>query len=62
MSLLSGAKLIVLNNNGEHEKIIKAKGRQLTIGHYASCDYPISHPTAEGVHCEINCDAFGRVR
>lgn len=36
-----------------------AKGREFNVGSYLSCDLVL--PEAERVHCEIKCDAFGRV-
>lgn len=41
--------------------IIEAKGRKFTVGYYMNCDYVLEDPRAIGVHCEIQCDAFGRV-
>ncbi|XP_054082915.1 mucin-16 isoform X2 [Zeugodacus cucurbitae] len=41
--------------------VIEAKGRKFTIGYYMNCDYVLEDPRAIGVHCEIQCDAFGRV-
>uniref|UniRef100_A0A0K8UL40 FHA domain-containing protein n=1 Tax=Bactrocera latifrons TaxID=174628 RepID=A0A0K8UL40_BACLA len=43
------------------ENIIEAKGRKFTVGYYMNCDYVLEDPRAIGVHCEIQCDAFGRV-
>ncbi|XP_053956923.1 titin [Anastrepha ludens] len=41
--------------------VIEAKGRKFTVGYYMNCDYVLDDPRAIGVHCEIQCDAFGRV-
>ncbi|XP_067640933.1 microtubule-associated protein futsch isoform X2 [Eurosta solidaginis] len=45
----------------EQNTVIDAKGRKFTVGYYMSCDYVLEDSRAEGVHCEIQCDAFGRV-
>ncbi|XP_062122696.1 uncharacterized protein LOC133836318 isoform X2 [Drosophila sulfurigaster albostrigata] len=36
-----------------------AKGRKFNVGSYLGCDLVL--PDAERLHCEIQCDAFGRV-
>ncbi|XP_039971309.1 mucin-17 [Bactrocera tryoni] len=41
--------------------VIEAKGRKFTVGYYMNCDYVLEDSRAIGVHCEIQCDAFGRV-
>ncbi|CAD6995869.1 unnamed protein product [Ceratitis capitata] len=43
------------------ENVIEAKGRKFTVGYYMNCDYVLEDQRAIGVHCEIQCDAFGRV-
>lgn len=58
---LEGAKLICLDEAGNHGEIVTAKGRKFTLGYYVNCDYVLVDERAKGVHCEIECDAFGRV-
>ncbi|TMW51838.1 hypothetical protein DOY81_003083 [Sarcophaga bullata] len=58
---LEGAKLICLDEAGNHGEIVMAKGRKFTLGYYVNCDYVLVDERAKGVHCEIECDAFGRV-
>uniref|UniRef100_A0A1A9X1X5 FHA domain-containing protein n=1 Tax=Glossina brevipalpis TaxID=37001 RepID=A0A1A9X1X5_9MUSC len=58
---LEGAKLIRLDEAGNQCETIVAKGRNLTLGYYMSCDYVLKDRRAKGVHCEIECDALGRV-
>uniref|UniRef100_A0A1A9Z8H1 FHA domain-containing protein n=1 Tax=Glossina pallidipes TaxID=7398 RepID=A0A1A9Z8H1_GLOPL len=58
---LESAKLIRLDEAGNQCETIVASGRKLTLGYYMSCDYVLTDPRAKGVHCEIECDALGRV-
>ncbi|KAI8129417.1 Laminin subunit beta-1 [Lucilia cuprina] len=58
---LEGAKFICLDEAGNHGEIVLAKGRKFTMGYYVSCDFVLVDERAKGVHCEIECDAFGRV-
>uniref|UniRef100_A0A1A9VU12 FHA domain-containing protein n=1 Tax=Glossina austeni TaxID=7395 RepID=A0A1A9VU12_GLOAU len=58
---LESAKLIRLDEAGNQCETIVANGRKLTLGYYMSCDYVLTDPRAKGVHCEIECDALGRV-
>ena len=70
---LDGAKLICLDEAGNrlpegaadgvklNAVEILAKGRKFTVGYYTNCDLFIADSRAQGVHCEIQCDAFGRV-
>lgn len=60
MSLI-GAKFICLDEKEEQYQVIEAKGRKFTIGYYMSCDYVLDDKSSKGYHCEINCDAVGRV-
>ncbi|GBP93320.1 hypothetical protein EVAR_67963_1 [Eumeta japonica] len=57
---LEGAKLICLDAAGNHGEIVRAKGRKFTMGYYVNCDFVLVDERAMGVHCEIECDAFGR--
>lgn len=55
---LDGAQLNFVNASGvtvEHA----AKGRKFNVGSFLGCDLVL--PDAERLHCEIQCDAFGRV-
>lgn len=58
---LEGAKFICLDEAGNHGEIVLAKGRKFTMGYYVSCDFVLVDERSKGVHCEIECDAFGRV-
>ncbi|KAM7361203.1 uncharacterized protein ACRADG_010465 isoform 2-T2 [Cochliomyia hominivorax] len=58
---LEGAKFICLDEAGNQGEIVLAKGRKFTVGYYVSCDFVLADERAKGVHCEIECDAFGRV-
>ncbi|XP_075145548.1 uncharacterized protein LOC142220346 [Haematobia irritans] len=58
---LDGAKFICLDEAGNRGKIIEAKGRKFSVGYYTSCDLTIDDERAKGVHCTIECDAFGRI-
>lgn len=58
---LEGAKFICIDEAGNHGEIVLAKGRKFTMGYYVSSDYVLVDERAKGVHCEIECDAFGRV-
>lgn len=58
---LEGAKFICLDEAGNHGEMVLAKGRKFTVGYYVSCDFVLADERAKGVHCEIECDAFGRV-
>ncbi|XP_034488712.1 titin [Drosophila innubila] len=55
---LDGAHLNFVNASGVSEEHA-AKGREFIVGSKLSCDLVV--PEAERVHCEIKCDAFGRV-
>lgn len=58
---LEGARFICLDEAGNHGNIVLAKGRKFSVGYYTSCDLPIADERAKGIHCTIECDAFGRV-
>lgn len=58
---LEGARFICLDEAGNHGNIVMAKGRKFSVGYYTSCDLPIADERAKGIHCTIECDAFGRV-
>lgn len=55
---LDGAQLNFINAAGVTEKYA-AKGRKFIVGSYLSSDLVLSD--AQRLHCEIQCDAFGRV-
>ncbi|KAH8358677.1 hypothetical protein KR093_001700 [Drosophila rubida] len=55
---LDGAQLSFVNADGI-SVAHAAKGRKFNVGSYLGCDLVL--PDAERVHCEIQCDAFGRV-
>ncbi|KAL7728305.1 hypothetical protein ACLKA6_007407 [Drosophila palustris] len=55
---LDGAQLNFVNATGV-SVAHAAKGREFKVGSYLGCDLVL--PDAERVHCEIKCDAFGRV-
>lgn len=55
---LDGAQLIFVNATGVTKKH-EAKGRKFIVGSFLGSDLVL--PDAERLHCEILCDAFGRV-
>ncbi|KAH8310686.1 hypothetical protein KR044_002571 [Drosophila immigrans] len=55
---LDGAQLSFVNAGGI-SVAHSAKGRKFNVGSFLGCDLVL--PDAERVHCEIQCDAFGRV-
>lgn len=55
---LDGAQLNFVNASGA-TVAHAAKGRKFNVGSFLGCDLVL--PDAERLHCEIQCDAFGRV-
>lgn len=55
---LDGAQLNYVNAAGT-TVAYTAKGRNFNVGSFLGCDLVL--PDAERIHCEIQCDAFGRV-
>lgn len=58
---LEGAKFVCLDETGNHDRIILAKGRKFSVGRYTTCDLILDDVRVENVHCAIEADAFGRV-
>ncbi|KAH8417281.1 hypothetical protein KR222_007876 [Zaprionus bogoriensis] len=55
---LDGAQLNFVNGAGV-AVAHAAKGRKFNVGSFLGCDLVL--PDAERLHCEIHCDAYGRV-
>uniref|UniRef100_A0A1I8ML69 Uncharacterized protein n=1 Tax=Musca domestica TaxID=7370 RepID=A0A1I8ML69_MUSDO len=58
---LEGAKFVCLDETGNHDRIILAKGRKFSVGRYTTCDLILDDVRVENVHCAIEADAFGRI-
>ncbi|XP_032592832.1 titin isoform X2 [Drosophila grimshawi] len=56
---LDGAQMSCVNAAGGSTVAYTAKGNKFTVGSYLGCDLVL--PDAERIHCEIQCDSFGRV-